>query len=184
MTLPAHISGGYLALNLINKINPNLGLSTNGLMIAGLVGSVLPDIDFVFFKYVKDHHNSWPHAPLFWIAIYLLVFALSLILKNQAIKDYSTALIIGILTHLFLDWFNGRTAGIRIFYPLSERVFSLYSLNPEKGKIPTFIFPNKEYGEFFLKFYVQNKFLLFSEIGLTISGIFLFIFNLLKGKII
>lgn len=183
MILPTHISGGYLALNIVNKINPNLGLSTNGLMIAGLVGSVLPDIDFVFFKYVKDHHNSWPHAPLFWIAIYLLIITLGFILKNQIIKGYSTALIIGILIHLSLDWFSGRTAGIRIFYPFSEQVFSLYPLNPQKGEVPTSIFPNKEYVEFF-KFYAQNKFLLFSEIGLTISGLFLFIFNLLKSKIL
>lgn len=182
MILPAHISGGYLALNIVNKIYPNLGLSTNGLMVAGLVGSVLPDIDFVFFKYVKDHHNSWVHAPLFWIAIYLVIFTLGLIIKNQVIKDYSTALIIGILTHLFLDWFSGRTAGIRIFYPFSEQVFSLYPLNPKKGEVPTSIFPNKEYIEFF-KFYAQNKFLLFSEIGLTITGIFLFVFNFVKGKI-
>jgi len=183
MTLPAHISGGYLALNIVNKINPNLGLSTNGLIIAWLVGSVLPDIDFMFFKYVKDHHNSWPHAPLFWIAIYLTVLTPGFILKNQIIKGYSTALIIGILIHLFLDWFSGRTAGIRMFYPFSQQVFSLYPLNPQKGEVPTSIFPNKEYIEFF-RFYAQNKFLIFSEIALTISGLFLFLFNLLKGKIL
>ncbi len=183
MTLPAHISGGYLALNLVNKIAPSLELSSGGLMVAGLVGSVLPDVDFVFFKYVKDHHNSWPHVPLFWIAIYLVVFTLGFILKNQIIKGYSTALMIGVLTHLFLDWFSGRTAGIRIVYPFSEQVFSLYPLNPQKGEVPTSILPNKEYVEFF-KFYAQNKFLLFSEIGLTISGLFLFIFNLLKSRIL
>lgn len=182
MTLPAHISGGYIALNLVNKINPSLGLATGNLLVVGLIGSVLPDIDFVFFKYMKDHHNSWPHAPLFWIAIYLIFFSIGIFLRNQIIQNYNTALIIGILTHLFLDWFSGRTAGIRIFYPFSEQVFSLCPLNPKKGEVPTSIFPNKEYIEFF-KFYAQNKFLLFSEIGLTITGIFLFVFNFVKGKI-
>jgi len=182
MVLPAHIAGGYLALHIVNKINPLLRLTTTGLLIAGLIGSVLPDIDFVFFKYIKDHHNSWPHTPLFWIAIYLIVFSLGFVLKNQIMKDYSTALIIGILSHFFLDWFSGRTAGIRILYPFSQHVFSFCPLNPQQGEVPTSIFPNKAYVGFF-KFYAQNKFLLFSEIGLTLSGIFLFVFNLLKGKI-
>lgn len=182
MVLPAHISGGYVVLHIANKINPHLGLSTSGVMIAGLIGSVLPDVDFIFFTYVKDHHNSWPHTPLFWIAIYLMVFASGFIFKNQTIKDYSTAVIIGILSHFFLDWFSGRTAGIRLLYPFSQHVFSLYPIDPQKGEVPTSILPNKEYVEFF-KFYAQNKFLLFSEIGLTISGILLFIFNLFNGRI-
>lgn len=176
MTLPAHLSGGYIAINLVDKINPSLELGSGCLLFAGLIGSVLPDIDFVFFKYMKDHHNSWPHTPLFWIAIYLIFFSIGIFLRNQIIQNYSTALIIGILTHLFLDWFNGRAAGIRIFYPFSEKLYSLFPLSPEKGRIPTFLIPNKEYVEF-LKFYVQNKFLLAIEIMIIISGFGVWIFK-------
>lgn len=181
MMLPAHISGGYLAMNLVNKLNPNLGIGSGGLLIAGMIGAVLPDVDFIFFKYVKDHHYSWPHSPLFWVAIYFVTFSIGVILKNQAVKNYSTALLIGVLTHLFLDWFNGRTGGIRIFYPFSEKVYSLFPLNPQKGEVSPLPFPSKEWIEFF-KFYSQNKFLLFSEISLTLSGFILGLFNLLKNK--
>lgn len=175
MTIPAHISGGYIALNIINRISPNLELTNNELMIAGLIGSVLPDIDYVFFKYVKDHHNSWTHTPVFWIAIYIIVLILSLVFNEPILRSYSTALIIGIFTHLFLDWYSGRTTGIRILYPYSKKVFSLYQINPNKGKVSTSLKPNQEHIEFF-KFYAKNKFLLFSEIGLILAGVLLVIF--------
>ena len=181
MTLPAHISGGYLVIKLVNKINPNLGYDSSGLIIAAVVGAVFPDIDFFFFKYFKDHHNSIPHTPLFWLSAYIIVYLMGFFLKNQFIKSYSTALAIGIFVHLFLDWFNARAAGIRILYPFSEKMFSLFPINPEKGKVPTslFPFPKKEYIEFY-KFYAQNTFLLFTEISITVTGLLVWIFNKLK----
>lgn len=183
MMLPAHLSGGYIAVNLVDKLYPGLGIGSSGLLVTTMIGSVLPDVDFVFSKYIKDHHSTWPHSPLLWIAVYTLVFSIGIIFKNQLVRNYSTALIIGIFIHLFLDWFNARTAGIRIFYPFSERLYSLFPVQPHKGEVPIFPFLSKEYIEFF-KFYSQNKFLLFSEIGVTVSGFILFIFNILKSKTI
>lgn len=135
MIFPAHLVGGYLAIKIANKINPNLGLLNNGLIITGLVGSVLPDVDLFFFKNLKDHHNSWFHAPLFWVSVYATITIFSLITKNQTIMSYSTALIIGVLVHIFLDWFSARTTGIKFLYPFSEKMFSLYPLSPQKGEI-------------------------------------------------
>lgn len=173
MVLPSHVAGGYVAISVIDSIYPNLGFGSGGLLLAGLVGSVLPDIDFVFFKYVKDHHNSWLHTPIFWIILYVIVFIIGIVVQNNGIIIYNTAFLIGTITHLFLDWFSGRTAGIRISYPFSIKVFSLYPLNPQKGKVLTSLFPTKEHREFF-KFYAKNKFLLCFEMSLVMIGFLLF----------
>lgn len=177
MTLPAHLAAGYLAIKLVDNINPSLGFGANELLLAGVVGSALPDVDFVFFKHIKDHHNSWFHAPSFWMFICLILILISLFLSNQGFRNISIALSIGLFTHLFLDWFAGRTAGIRVFYPISKKMFSLYPLNPQKGKVTTSLIPKKEHWEFF-KFYSQNKFLLSVEILLIVLGLSIWILNI------
>lgn len=182
MTLPAHLAAGYLAVKLVNKTSPSLKLNSLGLM-AGIAGAILPDIDFFFFRYIKDHHNSWLHIPLFWLGLYLLIYIITLFKKNVSVKKYTALFLIGIATHLFLDWFSGRTTGIKIFYPFSKTVYSLFPLNPQKGLVSTTIFPTKETIDFF-KFYSQNTFLMIMEIAIIGLGFSVWLLNRLKQLII
>ncbi len=176
MTLPAHIAGGYLALKIANRIDPNFGFEQNSLMLVGIMGALIPDVDYVFFKNIKDHHNGIPHSPLFWILMSSITCLFAFSTENILLMSYIIAFTIGVLVHLFLDWFSGRTAGIRVFYPFSKKVYSLYPLNPKKGEVSTSLIPNKSHLEFF-RFYAQNKFLLSVEILIMLIGFGLFIFE-------
>ena len=176
MTLPAHLSGSYLGFILVDKVHPEFGFNTDGLLITGILGSIFPDVDFFFSKYVKDHHDSLLHSPLFWLVIYIFIYGFCVIIGYDALKNYISAFIIGVSIHFFLDWYSARTAGIRVFYPFSKKRYSLFPLNPQKGKIVPKIFPTREYAKFF-KFYMENKFLLISEISLIVVGIIVFILN-------
>ena len=145
-------------------------------MITGIIGALIPDIDFVFFKNIKDHHNSIPHSPLFWILVSSILYLLAFLTENTLLENYVIAFTIGVLVHLFLDWFSGRTAGIRVFYPFSKKVYSLYPLNPTEGEVSTSLIPNKSHIKFF-KFYAENKFLLYVEILIILAGLGLFILD-------
>lgn len=169
MIIPAHLAGGYLALRLVDKLQSEMGFRNNEMMVIGILGAILPDIDSFRFKYIKDHHDSFTHLPLFWVLAFSLACGLEILFKIQ-IVNYTIALFLGIFTHLFLDWLSGRTTGIKIFYPLSKKAYSLFKINPDKGKIPISLLPNRENKDF-LVFYWENKFLFFVEIGIIIFGL-------------
>jgi len=171
MTLPAHLAGGYLALKASSALLPQATPDKSIFLIAGILGAILPDIDTFRFRYIKDHHDSLSHTPLFWVLISLLIYGLGWFINNPSVEACAVALLIGTFSHLFLDWFSGRTAGIRVFYPFSKKVYSAFPLQPEMGKIPTL--PNKKQLAFW-KFYSENKLLLFSEALIAIIGLALF----------
>ncbi len=133
-----------------------------------LVGTLLPDIDTQFFKYLKDHHNSISHAPLFWLTLISVVYGISWLTKDRKIRPDLAAFSLGVFSHLFLDWFGGKTAGILIFYPFSHTVYSLLPLHPERGQISTL--PSREWLEF-SKFYLTNTFLVISELSIVLVAI-------------
>lgn len=179
MTLPAHIASGYL----ISKVYcNNLGLECKDPSLfttLTIVGSLLPDVDGLFGGYLKDHRNTPFHSPLFWLFILLISYAFGFLFKYLFIQNYIIALSIGAFFHLFLDWFSGRAAGIRIFYPFSKKVYSLFPLNPEKGKvsiIPTTKEDIKKYIEF-VKFFFENRFLVATEITIILTAILVWWFE-------
>lgn len=176
MTLPAHLAGGYLAIQLASELKPELGLGNDTLYIfVGLIGAILPDLDGFFFKYLKDHHKSPLHAPLFYLVIFTLIYSLDKLFYLKNLELFLVAFLLGIITHLFLDWFSGRTTGLRLFYPFKLKDYSLFPLDPEKGKVPISIIPNKEY-KGYLKFYIQNKFLFIVELLLILLALLHLIF--------
>lgn len=167
MTLPAHVAGGYLAFKAVTTISPEFGLNEPKIFLVTILGSILPDIDVFFYKEMKEHHNSLLHTPLFWIFIFILGYGVSLLTKNPSIKNITFALSFGVFSHFFLDWFSARRSGIRIFYPFSQKMYSLFPLNQGKWGSPFTFFPKKEQVEF----YVKNKFLFLTEILLTLGAL-------------
>ncbi len=174
MQVPTHIATGYILSEVfINNFNLQ---RTDNLLITTLtmVGSLAPDIDGLFGLQIKDHHKTVFHTPIFWGLFILIIGLIGFSINNVLIVVSVAAFGSGIFFHLFLDWFSGRTAGIRIFYPFSERQYSLFPLKPKKGAVS--VFPNKknikEYREF-MKYYFKNKFLIFTEILIILIAIFI-----------
>lgn len=158
----AHLASGLV----INKIfsNKNKADKTK-LLFFSLLGAFLPDLDYLFFSYPKDHHHSLFHTPLFWLSLVIIFF---LFLKKKKEKMLLQAFSLSLLLHFIIDWYGARTAGIRILYPLSDKVYSLFPLQPKRGKIS--IFSNQAQREY-LKFYFSNQFLVGSEILFIIGAV-------------
>lgn len=167
MTLPAHVAGGYLALKVTTNIVPGLGLTEPEMLLVTILGSVLMDIDVFFYKEMRDHHNSLLHTPLFWVLIFILGYGIDWFTKNPSIKNITNALFISVFSHFLLDWFSARRSGIRIFYPFSQKMYSLFPLDQGKWGSSFRIFPKKEQVEF----YIKNKFLFLTEILLTLGAL-------------
>lgn len=66
----AHLPAGYILTKTIQKkaSKPSLNVFR-----AGLLGSVLPDLDLIYFYLIDNqqtpHHEYWMHWPLFWVAV-------------------------------------------------------------------------------------------------------------------
>ncbi len=154
-TFPGHAAAAFLAVELVSWLDPSLGLDKSSVLIFGTLAGVFPDIDALFFiNRMHDHHNTPLHAPLFWAVIFLVLFAVT---RNP----YIVAAFLGISSHLFLDWYGGRIAGLIVFYPFSMKRYSLFPLGADT---PIF---SREYN----KFYMSNKVLFFSEIFIVVAAI-------------
>ncbi|GAB5534399.1 MAG: metal-dependent hydrolase [Rubricoccaceae bacterium] len=68
--LIGHLPAGYLAATAtLRRIPP---ARRRGLMMAALIGSVLPDLDLIYFYGVDSsvHHHAFPpHWPLLWVVV-------------------------------------------------------------------------------------------------------------------
>jgi len=179
MTFLAHLSSGYVIYKLSEKKSKNL-LSKKLILTLSVLGAFAPDIDGFFGNQMNNHRNTVFHAPLFWFSLFLFTFALGMIFKKQKVKSIALIFLIGVFTHLILDWISSRTCGIRFFYPLSAKMYSLFPLKPEKGNIP--VFPNREQLRFW-QFYLQNKILIAIEGLVILFGLSIFVLDQVKNKI-
>lgn len=95
-----HLPGGYLAARALWR------KGQKHLIIATLIGSVLPDIDMLWFYFVDHgsthHHTYITHRPAVWAAIALIGLALR--------KPVITAVGLGGLVHMALDSIVGAIA--------------------------------------------------------------------------
>lgn len=99
-------------------------------MCLGLVASMLPDIDMLYFNSVsssKSHHEFVTHMPMFWFLVMFFALGLSsTFIKNE--RRYERALLvlfilfINIFLHMLLDSF---ATPIRWVYPLYNYSFEL-----------------------------------------------------------
>lgn len=163
MTPFAHLASGYW----VYKIAADASRVDSPLLLSlSMAGVLVPDIDGLFGKQMKDHRNTIFHAPSFWLLSFVTILAFTFLGRNESFLVYVNAFFSGVFIHLFLDWFSGRTTGVRIFYPFSKRIYALFPIHPEKGNIP--VLPNKEHFNFW-KFYLENKFLVLMELLVILS---------------
>jgi LexA-binding, inner membrane-associated putative hydrolase len=122
----AHLPAGYIASKLLyRRCNP-FEISYPAFMLAGMLGSIVPDIDLAWFYLVDqrqhNHHSYFTHYPSFWLAL----LAVSCAWYGEAERRGNAALwcnfALNGFIHMFLDSFVG---GIRWFAPYLDDSFSL-----------------------------------------------------------
>lgn len=177
MTVPGHLAGAYLAIQLVNYIDPNLNLNKPSVLIVGVLSGVAIDLDAaLYIGRLRDHHDTPTHTPLFWLAAFLVLFGLNHIF-GWSVQSYIAASFVAVASHLFLDWYGGRIAGLRAFYPLSKKRYSLYPLQRD---VALFNFKD-DFGKEYWEYYFSNKFLVFSEAALIVSAVTIFIVKLMNS---
>lgn len=114
--ITAHLPAGYCLASVF-------GPKSRAVMVAALVGAVLPDADVAMFYLVDagsiHHHRYWPHIPLFWA--FAALIALPLLSRTTYLRA-GIAFFAGVLLHLVLDTLNG---GILWLYPFDDRLITL-----------------------------------------------------------
>jgi len=168
----AHLSSGYLVYAAVAH---TVDLDNVPLFGIALAGAMAPDIDGLFGAQMKDHRNTVFHAPLFWLGLSIVAFILGRIFV-PTLKLPMLTFFLSVFVHLSLDWFSARTSGIRLLYPFSKKNYSCFPLLPEKGTLP--VFPDKEHLKTwveFWRFYFSKKFLVITELLITVSPFVIYI---------
>jgi inner membrane protein len=114
--LIAHLPAGYLLTSWIER---RAGIRSRAVMAAGLAGSILPDLDLLWFYGVSDrrtpHHDYVTHAPLAWMAAGLVAWAAVRLAGWRRGPLLVGVVLANVLLHLALDTVVG---GIRWLWPL------------------------------------------------------------------
>lgn len=111
-----HLPAGFILTNFLQK-----RLRDKRFLWLGLIGSVLPDIDLLYFYLVDNrqtlHHDYWIHIPFYWFCICLISFACLYLFRQNRLYTAAIIFFANIFLHLLLDTVVG---GIVWLYPLSE----------------------------------------------------------------
>ena len=168
----AHLPAGYLWTRyLLGKRYATDAQSSlyRRLMALGLAGSLLPDLDMVYF-YLIDlrqhlHHGYATHVPLFWLVLFGLTLVSGVILKKPAIRAAAIILFSNVFIHLGLDTIVGK---VRWLAPFSGRDFVLI-------KVPA------RYGWWVWNFIFHWTFLI--EVGLVVGAVMVLAGSIWKARV-
>lgn len=127
----AHLPAGYLLSRRLAPRPSWRDIPPFRLMMAGLIGSVFPDIDWLWDLFVDHgmrHHHTYPtHLPLVW----LTVLAVALPLLRLSGKRVAFALAVffsaNVFTHLLLDSVAG---DIWWLWPFVDKPYALVKVPP------------------------------------------------------
>ena len=122
--LTAHLPAGYVLARLARR-------PETGVMAAALAGSMVPDLDMLWFHFVDNgsihHHRYWPHIPLIWAGIAVVVMAT---LWRSRWRGAGLMFFASILLHLVLDSIAG---GILWLYPFDDRLWQVIEVPAAYG---------------------------------------------------
>lgn len=125
----AHLPAGYLATRTLVTMDAAKSCSRAKIMAAGLIGSVAPDFDMLYFYLVDHrqhhHHSFFTHLPLFW----LVCLGLAALVTRQAHKPQyvwiTFAFSLNVFLHLTLDSIVGDVWWLA---PFVDRPFSMFTV--------------------------------------------------------
>ncbi len=163
MTPIGHGATGYLLYRLLKMRWPRV------MMGSILLGSLLPDIDFLFvilFGSVK-FHRTFTHSLFFVIFIAFIIFLT--LKKNSKRRLISLGLLLGGLLHILIDACEDTSPatgmGIPLLWPFSQRRFLFFNY--------LFWFQKDTWGSFTSFLQTQLASLL-TEVPFVILALFLF----------
>ncbi len=124
----AHLPAGYLlSRDLERRLGP-------GLLAAGLLGSIFPDLDLLRFYLLDErrtpHHAYWTHWPLAWLLLGALTLGACAVAASRRGAALTVTFVASVLLHLALDTVP---SSIRWLAPLSMQGFNLVSVPPGRG---------------------------------------------------
>ena len=171
---PIHAISGMFFLFVLNYINPEMFPFSGLLIVLSLVLPMLPDLDSLWIEKMKDHHQSFTHAPLFWVTVSIVVYFF--------IPWLSILIFFQLMGHFLGDYIAAFSAGIAWFYPFNKKETSLYPLHKELGNYAIFAktAEDKRKRMLFMKEYYKHKKLVVMEIVAVVLGIFSSIMIFLK----
>ena len=170
MFINSHIASGYLAGTFSKQESKWVWLL--------IFSTILPDIDGIWSKTVAGHHSIL-HTPIFWIVICSISAIIGKIQKRNDIEKGSLIIFSGAMLHLITDWLTARTVGIQWLYPLSQKDFYLFQIQPEKGQVSIWEMIQNPY----FSFYMENAVLFWAEIGVTFVALSFMLYNILYDEI-
>lgn len=122
--LIAHLPSGYILGRLVRR----RWREPSGVLIAAMAGSIIPDIDMLYFQFVdggRTHHHAYiTHWPLFWAMAGLL----SLAVGSWRARPYlpaTGAFFAGALLHMVLDTM---ASPISWLMPFDRQAFELVTV--------------------------------------------------------
>lgn len=120
-----HLPAGYLVTDALLRGRRVPEAARRRLLAAGLMASVAPDLDLLYFYLLSDrqrvHHEFLPHLPLAWVPV-LMAAAVVLAAARAGRMAWLVLVIVALnlLGHLALDTTAG---GIQWLWPFSRTEF-------------------------------------------------------------
>ncbi len=111
----AHLPAGYITTHMIARRRANW----RGLLAVGLLFSILPDFDLLWFYLIDNrqtaHHEYITHWPLFWVGVASIATVLAAVTKHPTARPYIAVALICVLVHMVLDSFAAEIYWLRPF---------------------------------------------------------------------
>jgi hypothetical protein len=129
--LIAHMPAGYILSKLLYPRLQSLAQGRTRFIAAGMLGSVAPDIDMLYFHFIDDrhhnHHSYWTHFPVVWGIVLLMSCIYCARRPRTAFQGAALIFCLNGFVHLLLDSIVG---DIRWLAPWREQSFSLFTVTP------------------------------------------------------
>lgn len=123
----SHLPAGYILTKVLQQ-----RINTTALIWGGLLGSIFPDFDILYFYLIDGqqvfHHHYWTHLPLFWLSIACVAFPITRILGLQNLTQGSLFFFANIALHLCLDTLASPMYWLR---PFANEGFQIFAHNIE-----------------------------------------------------
>jgi inner membrane protein len=122
-----HLPAGYLVAKTLADRLVAGGRSTAIFVCAALLGSIFPDIDWLYFFWVDHqrhhHHTYWTHYPMVWAALTLGCAVWMRLCKDSVLAPLGFIFALNGFVHLLLDTFTGPVWWLA---PFVDEPFSLF----------------------------------------------------------
>lgn len=109
-----HLPAGYLVSHVlikVIKIKPG-SKSYRRLIWTGLIASVIPDFDLLYFYLIDNrqtlHHHYFTHAPYFWVCFFIFTILIAAMSRSRIMYAGSLFILANTIMHLVLNTIVGK----------------------------------------------------------------------------